>query len=118
MGSGILGRVNKSKEVEIMAEKEKPKKEIPKEPTKEEIRTNVINDLTFVRNITNYVKQMKDNGCLAVSVETDIKTMIEEQARAILGLPSKPVPVPYSPPVATPTPTPGYPPQQYPRPPG
>ena len=118
MGSRILGRVNKSKEVEIMAEKEKPKKEIPKEPTPEEIRSNIMNDLTFIRNITNYVKQMKDNNCLTSTVETEIKNMVEEQVRAILALPKKQIPPPYIPPTQPVPAPPAYPPQQYPRPPG
>jgi len=100
-----------------MPEKEKEKEIKPKEPTVEEQRKELKNELGFFRDITNYVKQMKDNGCINPMIETDVKNMIEERVRQILGLPAKPAvpqyipPQPAGPPQYQPGQQPYYPPR-------
>lgn len=101
-----------------MPEKEKSKEEEKKQPTIKEVRESLKNDLTFLRDVTNYVKQMTDNGCINPMLASDIKNQIEEQVRQVLGLPAKPAAPAYQPPqpMQPPQYAPGQPPQYPPRP--
>jgi hypothetical protein len=96
-----------------MAEKEREKEVKEKKPTVEESRKAIKNDIGFLRDITNYVKQMKDNGCLQVAVENDVRNMVEDGIRGILNLPAKPAQPVYTPPTPMQQPQyqPGQPPQ-------
>ena len=83
-------------------EKEKTQKETkPKEISIDEMRTDVKASLTFVRDISNYIKQMKDNGCVSMNFERKVQDWTEEFVRVVIGMPNEPKPQPYQPPAPT-----------------
>jgi hypothetical protein len=81
-----------------MPKEEKPIEKEKKEPSIADVRKSLKDDLGYLRDITNYVKQMTDNGCINPMLATDVKNQVEEQLRMILGLPAKQVAPAYTPP--------------------
>jgi hypothetical protein len=86
-------------------EKDKPK-EKAKEPTIEETRKTLLKEMDFPCQVAEKLKRLKDAGMLDATTEMDMRKVIDENVRAVMGMPPKPVQPAYQPPqpVAQPMP--------------